>query len=151
MTVIYDKLGVRLFYAEGWKITEDELDAEPRTLAIESPCGSIWQLMLYSDSRDIDELAGEGLSVLSDEYENLETTPFTTEFGDVRASGHDIYFYHLDLLVHCRIVGAMFGEQTAMLWWQAEDRDFDELEPVFRAMATTLLNPHKFPATSTDD
>ena len=34
MTVIYDKLGVRLFYAEGWKVTEDEVSAEPRTLSI---------------------------------------------------------------------------------------------------------------------
>jgi len=150
MTVIYDKLGVRLFYAEGWKITEDEVAAEPRTLSIESPSGGIWELMLYSNPRDSDELVGEALLVMSEEYENLETSPYTTEFGDVRASGLEIYFYHLDLLVHCRIVAAPFGEQTALLLWQAEDRDFDELEPVFRAMATTLLNPHKFPAPSSD-
>jgi hypothetical protein len=146
MTVIYDKLGVRLIYAEGWKITEDDLDAEPRTLSIESPNGGIWELMLYSEQRDYDELAGEAVSVLREEYENLETAPYSTEFADVAASGFEIYFYHLDLLVHCRIVAAPFGEQTALLWWQAEDRDFDELEPVFRAMATTLLNPHKFPS-----
>ncbi|HUG70566.1 MAG TPA: hypothetical protein VMM76_22645 [Pirellulaceae bacterium] len=148
MTVIYDKLGVRLIYAEGWKITEDELDAEPRTLSIESPQGGIWELMLYSEPRDSDELAGEALSVMREEYENLETTAFTTEFADVSACGHEIYFYHLDLLIHSRIITAPFGEKTALLLWQAEDRDFDELEPVFRAMATTLLNPHKFPPAS---
>ena len=150
MTVIYDKLGVRLFYAEGWKVTEDEVGAEPRTLSFESPSGGAWELMLYSDLRDSEELAGEALSVMSEEYENLETTPYATEFGDVPASGHEIYFYHLDLLIHCRIVVARLGEQTALLWWQAEDRDFDELEPVFCAMATTLLNPHKFPSPLLD-
>ena len=150
MTVIYDKLGVRLFYAEGWKITEDEIGAEPRTLSFESPGGGTWELMLYSGPHDGDDVVGEALSVMSEEYENLETSPYATEFGDVQASGHEIYFYHLDLLVHCRIVAARFGEQTAMLWWQAEDRDFDELEPVFRAMATTLLNPHKFPSPAPD-
>ncbi|MCA9146893.1 MAG: hypothetical protein H6823_10930 [Planctomycetaceae bacterium] len=151
MTITYDKLGVRLIYAEGWKITEDELDTEPRTLSFESPQGGIWELMLYRDLRDIDELASEALAILGEEYENLETAPYTTAFGDVQATGHEIYFYHLDLLVHIRIIGARFGEQTALLLWQAEDREFDELEPVFRAMATTLLNPHKFPAPATDD
>lgn len=150
MTLIYDKLGVRLFYAEGWKITEDEVGTEPRTLSIESPSGGTWELMLYRDLRDSDELVGEALSVMSEEYENLETTPYATEFGDIQASGFEIYFYHLDLLIHCRIVAARFDEQTALLLWQAEDRDFDELEPVFRAMATTLLNPHKFPSLSSD-
>ncbi len=150
MTAIYDKLGVRIFYAEGWKITEDEVAAEPRTLSFESPSGGIWELMLYSDPRDGDELVGEAFSVMSEEYENLEAAPYTTEFGDVQANGQEIYFYHLDLLVHCRIVTAPLGDQTALLLWQAEDRDFDELEPVFRAMATTLLNPHKFPAPSSD-
>lgn len=148
MTVIYDKLGVRLIYAEGWKITEDELDAEPRTLSIESPTGGIWELMLYSDQRAGGELAGEALSVMREEYEDLEATGYTTEFADVAASGHEIYFYHLDLLIHSRIMTAPLGEKTALLLWQAEDRDFDELEPVFRAMATTLLNPHKFPSPS---
>ena len=149
MTVIYDKLGIRLVYAEGWKVTEDELDAEPRTLSIESPSGGFWELMLYSDLRDGDELTGEALSVLGEEYENLETSAYTTEFVDVAASGLDIYFYHLDLLIHTRIMTAPFGDKTALLLWQAEDRDFDALEPVFRAMATTLLNPHKFPSPST--
>ena len=151
MTVIYDKLGVRLIYAEGWKITEDELDAEPRALSFESPSGGIWELMLYSDPRDGDELADEALSVLGEEYENLETTGYTTEFADVVASGYEIYFYHLDLLIHSRIITAPFGEKTAMLLWQAEDRDFDQLEPVFRAMATTLLDPHKFSSHSEDE
>jgi hypothetical protein len=148
MTAIYDKLGVRIFYAEGWKIIEDDVAAEPRVLSFESPSGGIWELMLYSVRRDSDGLVDEALSVMGEEYENLETTPCTTQFGDVQAGGHEIYFYHLDLLVHCRIVAAPLGEQTALLLWQAEDRDFDELEPVFRAMATTLLNPHKFPAAS---
>ncbi|MBC8353352.1 MAG: hypothetical protein H8E66_15240 [Planctomycetes bacterium] len=150
MTIIYDKLGVRLFYAEGWKITEDDLDAEPRTLSFESPKGGAWELMLYGDSQDLDQLTGQALEVMREEYENLETAPFVTEFGDIQAGGHEIYFYHLDLLIHSRIIAAPFESQTALLLWQAEDREFDELEPVFRAMATTLLNPHKFAAPSED-
>ncbi|MDA1050629.1 MAG: hypothetical protein O3C40_09125 [Planctomycetota bacterium] len=150
MTVIYDKLGVRFFYAEGWKITEDEIDNEPRTLSLESPKGGIWALMLYNDQRSIEDLVGEALAVMCEEYEDLETAPYATEFGDVQARGREIYFYHLDLLIQCRIVGAPLGSQVALLLWQAEDRDFEELEPVFRAMATTLLNPHKFPTPSAD-
>lgn len=151
MTITYDKLDVRLIYAEGWKITEDELDAEPRTLSFRSPSGGIWELMIYGDQREIAELASEALSVMRSEYENLESTSYATEFVEVPATGYEIYFYHLDLLVHCRIIGAKFGDKTALMLWQAEDRDFDELEPVFRAMATTLLNPHKFPAPTPGD
>ncbi len=148
MTVVYDKVGVRLIYAEGWKITEDDLNSEPRTLSFESPNGGTWELMLYSHERDLEDLTDEALAVMREEYDQLETTICKTSFGDVDAEGHDIYFYHLDLLIRCRIVAAPFGEQTVLLLLQAEDRDFDELEPVFQAMATTLLNPHKFPAAS---
>jgi hypothetical protein len=146
MTAIYDKLGVRIFYAEGWKITEDEIDSEPRTLSFESPNGGTWQLMLYSDPQDLDELADEALSAMCEEYEAPEVSRFETEFDDVKACGHEIYFYHLDLLIHCRIIAAPFESKTALLLLQAEDRDFNELEPVFQAMATTLFNPHKFAA-----
>lgn len=148
MTVVYDKVGVRLIYAEGWKVTEDDLNSEPRTLSFQSPNGGTWELMLYRDHRDLDDLTDEALAVMREEYDQLETTPYKTVFGDVDAKGHEIYFYHLDLLIRCRIVAAPFGDQTVLLLLQAEDRDFDDLEPVFQAMATTLLNPHKFPAPS---
>ena len=151
MTVIYDKLGVRLIYAERWKITEDEPNTEPRTLSIESPHGGLWELMLYSNPHDSDALADEALSVMREEYEDLEATVYATQFADVAASRYEIYFYHLDLLIHFRIMTAPLGEQVALLLWQAEDREFDEVDPVFRAMATTLLNPHKFPAPSKSD
>ncbi len=148
MTAVYDKLGLRFFYAEGWKITEDEMSTEPRIVSLESPGGSTWELMLYSNERDLDDLANEAVEVLREEYDELEVSRYSTMIGDVDVTGHEIYFYHLDLVVHTRVLAAHFAGQTALLLWQAEDRDFDALEPVFLAMTTSLLNPHKFPPTT---
>jgi hypothetical protein len=146
MTAIYDRLGVRFLYPENWKITEDNTTELPRSVAMESPRGGTWELIVYDEQRDADGLTGEVLSAMRKEYEEIEISPCSTQFGDVPAGGYNLYFYHLDLLVNSRALAAQFGEKTVLLLWQAEDREFEELEPVFTAMATSLLNPHKFAA-----
>ena len=144
MTAIYDKLGLRFMYPEGWSITEDNVTDLPRSLAMESPRGGAWELIVYDGRREAEDLTGEVLAAMRNEYEGIEVSPLETQFGDVTAVGYNLYFYHLDLLINSRALAAHFGDKTVLLLWQAEDRVFEELEPVFIAMATSLFNPQKF-------
>ena len=144
MSAVYDKQGVRFIYPESWKVTEDTVTEQPRTLSLESPAGGTWELLLYDDVSQPSELAADVLKTMQKEYEDVESSVLTASFDDVDAVGYAMYFYYLDLLINCRTLAATFGSQTALLIWQAEDRTFTELEPVFRAMTTCLLNPHKY-------
>lgn len=146
MSAIYDKLGVRFIYPEGWKVTEDITNEQPRTISLESPVGGTWELLLYEDGSTPNELAADVLATMKEEYEEVETSPWTSRFDDVSVVGYDMYFYYLDLLIACRAVAGKRGSQTALAIWQAEDRTFAELEPVFRAITTCLLNPQKYAA-----
>lgn len=144
MTVTYDRLGIRFMYPEGWNITEDNVTDSPRNITMESPGGGLWELIVYDEPRDADELADEVVTAMRNEYEGIEVSPWRTQLGDVEAVGYNLYFYHLDLLINSRTLAARFGDRTVLLLWQAEDREFEQLEPVFAAMATSLLNPQKF-------
>jgi hypothetical protein len=146
MSAVYEKLGVRFIYPEGWKVTEDEKNEQPRTISLESPAGGTWELLLYQDGSTPNELAADVLSTMKEEYEEIETSPWTSRFDDVDVVGYDMYFYYLDLLIHGRTLAGRLGSQTAILIWQAEDRTFAELESVFQAITTCLLNPQKYAA-----
>lgn len=146
MSAIYDKLGVRFIYPEGWKVTEDVTSEQPRTVSLESPAGGTWELLLYDEGATAAELVDDVLETMREEYEGVEATDWASQFDDVDVIGYDMYFYYLDLLINCRAFAGTFGKHTALFVWQAEDRTFAELEPVFRAITTCLLNPHKYAA-----
>lgn len=146
MSAIYDKLGIRFIYPEGWKVTEDSTNEQPRTVSLESPAGGIWELLLYEDGSTPNELAADLLTTMKEEYSELETSPWTGRFDDVDVVGYEMYFYYLDLLIRSRGVAGRLGGKTVLSIWQAEDRVFAELEPVFQAITTCLLNPHKYSA-----
>ena len=144
MSVVYDKWGVRFIYPEGWKITEDQTNERPRTLSLESPAGGTWELLLYDDHSSPDELVADALEAMRKEYDDVESSAWTDCLDEVEVVGCEMYFYYLDLLIHCRAMAAPLGDQTALFLWQAEDRTFTELEAVFRAITICLLNPQKY-------
>jgi hypothetical protein len=51
-----------------------------------------------------------------------------------------MFFYCLDFLISARAFAMKAGTgQVLLMLWQAEDRDFTNYEPVFRAITISLL------------
>ena len=75
----------------------------------------------------------------SEEYIDFESHPVTKQIADRTVEGFDMQFYCLDFLVASQLLALNLGERTLLFQFQAEDRDFDELMPVFEAIATSLL------------
>jgi hypothetical protein len=139
MPAVYDSSGVRFQYPENWTLLE-EAKQSPREITLESPSGAFWALHVYFPPTDPHELAGDALRVMRQEYENVEVEPVHEDIGPVHAYGFDMSFFYLDLLVNCRARAFDFGDATFLLITQAEDRDYDQLEPVFRAITASLLS-----------
>jgi hypothetical protein len=142
MPAIYENLGVRFLYPENWSVLDEEPDQWPRTVTIQSPETSFWTLQVYPAGQDARQAVTLVIDSIREVYPDLEVLPAKEELGDVEAKGVDIAFFYLDLLVEARI-RCVKTPSSVLIWHcQAESREFDTMEPVFRAMATSLLQAH---------
>jgi hypothetical protein len=145
MPSIYDRANVRFLYPENWKLVEEDRGSEPQTVSLQSPSGGIWSLMLYAGRPDGLALADEIVSAMKSEYEEVEVTPHSESLETFEASGYEMCFHCLDFLVSARALVIQRDRDAVLLLWQAEDREFAELLPVFRAITTSFLAPRDVP------
>jgi hypothetical protein len=139
MPAVYQKLGVRLLYPENWSVTEEETYEWPRTVTFQSPETSFWTLHVFPPEHSSQAGIDEVVKAIREVYEDLEVLPAEESYGAIDTIGVDIAFFYLDLLVEAKI--RTVRTSSAMLIWhyQAESREFDNMEPVFQAIATSML------------
>ena len=101
---------------------------------------AFWSVVVYNEFRDTTDLCKQALQVMeSEEYIDFESQPVSKQIADQDLEGFDMQFYCLDFLVASQLLALNLGERTLLFQFQAEDRDFEELLPVFEAIATSLL------------
>ncbi len=138
MVAMYDKHGLQFMYPENWSLATED-DGWPRSISVESPSGAFWSLHVYFPPADPRRLTEDVVKVLRTEYDPLEAQEASEQVGNVTAEGYDVTFFFLDLLITCHTRGFTLGDKTMVIMTQAEDRDFEQLEPVFRAITVSLI------------
>lgn len=139
MTPRYENFGVAFQYPENWKIVDEQLDDWPRSVSVQSPGSGFWMLQVFPQSSQAESLATETLKTIQQDYQEVEAEAVSEELAGVETRGFDATFYCLDMIVTARIRTLQDGHQTLLLLWQAEDREFDQLEAVFRAISVSLV------------
>lgn len=139
MPAIYEKDGIRFQYPENW--TLDEAEAGEYSVTVYSPVGAFWSLVWRDVVEDPHDLAVEALQTLKNEYPATEAEPASETVEGREISGFDVSFYYLDLISTAVIRGFRTPNASCLVLYQAEDREFRELEPVFQAMTASLLKP----------
>ena len=124
------RLSVEFAYPENWQITDEQASDWPRGVSLETPNGGFWWLQLHPPTNPRD-LAAEVLNTMRLEYAELEAEPVTELIGETEVVGFDMHFYCLDLLVTAQARSLQLGQVTLLILSQAEDREFERLEPVF--------------------
>jgi hypothetical protein len=142
MPAVYQHFGVRFLYPENWSLLDEETDEWPRTVTLQSEQTGFWTLQAYPAGFDARQAVLAVVNSIREVYPDLEVLPAKETVGDAEAKGVDIAFFYLDLLVEARI--RTVKTPSALLLWhyQAESREFDTVEPVFRAISTSLLQSH---------
>ena len=84
-------------------------------------------------------LAATTLATLQEEYAHSETEEVTEQIGGRSISGYDLNFRFLDLSNTALIRGFRTTTASCLVLCQAEDRELEDLAPVFRAITTSLL------------
>jgi hypothetical protein len=139
MPAVYENLGVRFLYPENWSITDEEDDGFPRTVTVQSPETGFWSLHVYPPAQDLKPIVKELIRAIQAEFNEIEVLPSKETFGDIPTTGVDLAFFYLDLLIEAKIRCLRTPSATLVWLYQAESREFEAAEPVFQAIAVSML------------
>jgi len=76
---------------------------------------------------------------LEETYPDLEITPATKDFEQFAGTAVDAIFFCLDFLVRVKLQTLQTEGFQILLWYQAEDREFEKHEPIFHAVSTSMM------------
>ncbi len=139
MPAVYDKLGIRFLYPDNWTLDEQEALEGNRSISVYSPGGAFWSIALHEARTDPGELAATALATLKKEYASSEAKEVSEQISGQSISGYDLNFYFLDLTNTALIRAFRTATASCLVLCQAEDGEFEEVAPVFRAITTSLL------------
>lgn len=139
MPAQYSRHGLEFLYPENWTLVDDDANTIPRTVSIQAPSGAFWSLDIHPFGVRPADVADEFLRTLQAEYEDLEFEAIQETIAGEAAVGYDVHFYCLDFVVTAAVRGFRHGHATYVLTYQAEDREFDRLHPVFLAVTESML------------
>lgn len=138
MPGVYDNFGVKFLYPENWQIAEEQGDDWPKTVTVQSPEGAFVSLFIYEGGVSLRDLVREAVEAMQAEYEDIETEE-VLQPTDGADYGYNLDFYCLDLIITAQIRGALLPGKAVIWQNQAENREFDKSELVFRAITASLL------------
>ena len=137
MPAVFAHLGVRFQYPENWTLEADD-EADGADVTVYSPGGAFWSLTIH-DHGEPEELVDEVVRAMREQYDELDSETVEDVIAGQELVGRDLNFYCLDLTNTAEIRAYRDGPRTYLMIWQAEDREFDRVAPIFRAIATSLM------------
>jgi hypothetical protein len=139
MAAIFDKLGIHFMYPENWTLDENEVLAGNMVVSVNSPGGAFWSVMIHPSTVTPDKLAATALKAMRQQYDELDSDEVRETVAGQELFGYDMNFYCLDLTNTAQVRSYSTPEAAYVIFCQADDREFAEVEPVFRAITTSLL------------
>lgn len=135
----FERLGIRFQYPDNWTIDEQEALEGNGAVTVYSPEGGFWSVAVHPVSASLPSLLEAAVKAMREVYEQLDAEPVEDEIAGYDLDGFDMNFYCLDLTNTACVRGARTNNSTLVVFWQAEDREYEEILPIFRAMTTSLL------------
>ncbi len=140
MAAKFDNLGISFQYPENWELDEEEIRAGQSAVTVYSPGGAFWSVALHTASvAGPAEIAQAALDIMCNEYDELDAEPVSETIAGHDLTGFDLNFFCLDLTNTACIRTLRVNGTTYTIFFQAEDREYSEISPVFAAMTLTLL------------
>lgn len=139
MTATFDKLGIRFAYPDNWTLDESEALEGNRAVSVYSPEGAFWAVVAHEPHLSPEELAATALATMRGQYDDLDAEPVEEAILGRQLIGYDMNFYCLDLTNTAIVRGFRTADAVFVVFCQAEDREFAEVEPVFHALTRSLV------------
>ncbi len=140
MPALFDRLGIKFQYPENWRLDQEDAIEGGQSVTVCSPAGAFWTLMIHPRSADPARLAKAVVDVMRQEYEELEAEAVREGLAGRDTVGYDLNFYYLDLTNSAAVRSLRTNRRTYTIFYQAEDREFAQVQQVFLAIATSLID-----------
>jgi len=138
MPAIFEQRDIRFEYPDNWSV-EESSDTQTEQVVVSSPHSAFWQLSKQPAHTAMEGCFDEALAALRSEYHDMEVEPAHDSIEGHELVGFDVNFICLDLTNTCWLRGFQFADSTYLLLCQAEDSEFEQISPVFRAMLASML------------
>lgn len=138
MPAEFNKLGLSFQYPENWQLDHEDA-ASGQSVTVYSPGGAFWSVSIDPHASDPIKLARAAVGAMQEEYSELEVTEVCETIAGVEMTGFDLNFYYLDLTSTAAVRCFRTERATYTIFYQSEDREFEQIEKVFRAMSTSVL------------
>lgn len=135
----FDRFGLAFDHPDNWLVDTEDSEGRFATVTVYSPGGGFWSVSGHAPGGDQGQLSGAVVSEMREEYRELDTEPATERVGGHELTGFDLNFYCLDLTNTAQVRTLCTSEAIYLILCQAEDRDWDELAPVFAAITTSFV------------
>lgn len=140
MPALFDRLGISFQYPENWRLDEADILEGRKSVTVYSPSGgAFWMVSVHPRGSQPAKLAADALHAMTQEYEEVESKPVSETLSEFDLVGYDLNFYYLDLTNSAVVRCVRTEHGTLTIFYQGEDREYDAIEPVFRAMTVSLL------------
>jgi hypothetical protein len=139
MPAFFDQPGLRFAYPDNWRIEPAEETGPITSVTVLAPGTAYWTVSRYPVQAGPNNLVEEAVAALREEYRELEIEEIHGPYARREMAGCDMAFHFLDLTSTASVRWFREPGGLYLLVWQAEDREYDALAPVFEAMAVSLL------------
>ena len=140
MPATYRKLGLTFQYPDTWTLDEGEAMEGEKSVTVYSPGGAFWSVSVHPRSRGPQELVDTALDAMKQVYDELDAEAVEETVSGTELIGCDMNFYCLDLTNTAVVRSGRTAKNTLLIFWQADDRELEEVESVFRAITLSLLH-----------
>jgi len=139
MSGVYEDRGIRFQFPENWSLDEEDgLDGSV-TVHVTSPSGAFWSIAIHRPEQDPEKLVTAAVEAMRAEYQELDAEAAEERIADEKLTGYDLNFICLDLTNTALVRGFQSKQNTYLVFCQAEDREYERLKLVFRAITTSLF------------
>src|SRR5689334_1840144 len=94
---VFDKAGIHFQYPENWTLDESEALGGQRSVALNTPGGGFWSVIVHPPGENIERLLDSVVKTMRKEYKELDVEPANEEIEGAQLEGYDLNFYCLDL------------------------------------------------------
>ncbi|MDR0703428.1 MAG: hypothetical protein LBF88_00395 [Planctomycetaceae bacterium] len=144
----YNSNGIHFGYPENWIMEESEMATAAGSIQLTNGDGAFWLLKKYPFGTNPDEIAKEALTVMQEEYDDMEVDRFDRILFDKTITGFEMTFFYLDLMNFAKILCFEQDGLTFAVFWQTGNQLIirnDEsvpVEKVLEAVTFSLLQGH---------
>lgn len=137
MPTAFAQDGISFQFPENWQVDRQETDSG-WTVALQSPQTAFFLVSFDGDMPETEQMAQSALDALREEYTEVEADPRVESVAGQPAIGFDIRFISFDLTNSGWARSFYSAAGTILLYWQANDLELEDIEPVLRAISASV-------------